>query len=63
MIVLGWQGTDGAWSLLLGTAGKKKTPVVSASAMLILLTGRRGAEERSMYGCGRRAYGRIILLL
>jgi hypothetical protein len=42
--------------------------VVSASAsamsaMLILLTGRHGAEERSMYGCGRRAYGRIILLL
>jgi hypothetical protein len=46
----------------LGAAGSKKDQVVSAM-LILLMTGRPGAEERSMYGCGRKAYARIILLL
>jgi hypothetical protein len=48
----------------LGVAAATATAVSVSVALLvvILLIGKRGVEERSMYGCGRRAYGRIILL-
>ena len=48
MIVLGWQGTAGAWSLLLGTAGKKVSSGVGVGVGVgnVDSAGQEGVEPR-----------------